>query len=117
MLKKRVRFPGASCCFPHTEMTRGEWFESFLTEAATSIRPPLSSTDWETKNLSILDIAEDAPGRLLSKIGGASVFHDLLVVEVPPEDDMVRIEVCLAHLLPKLGSVGGVERRVDVDYG
>jgi len=41
-------------------MTKGEWCESFLIEAATSIRPPLSSTDWKTKNLSILDIAEDA---------------------------------------------------------
>jgi hypothetical protein len=38
------------------------------------------------------------------------------MVEVPSEDDMVCIEVCLTHLLPELGSVGGVERRVDVDY-
>jgi hypothetical protein len=49
-------------------MTRGEWSESFFTEAAASIRPPLSSTDWETKNLSIRDIAEDAPVRPLSKV-------------------------------------------------
>ncbi len=68
MSKKRVRFPGASCCFPQTEMTRGEWSESFLIEATASIRPPLSSTDWETKNLSILDIAEDAPRRPLLKV-------------------------------------------------
>jgi hypothetical protein len=49
-------------------MTKGEWFESFLTEAVASIRPPFSSTDWETKNLSILDTAEVALGRPLSKV-------------------------------------------------
>jgi hypothetical protein len=49
-------------------MIRGEWSESFLIEAVASIHPPLSSMDWETRNLSILDIAEDAPVRLLSKV-------------------------------------------------
>ncbi len=68
MSKKRVWLSGASCCFPQTEMTRGEWFESFLTEAVASIRLPLSSMDWETKNLSILDTAEVAPGCPLSKV-------------------------------------------------
>jgi hypothetical protein len=58
---------GASC-FPQTVMMRGEWSMNFLNKAAASIHPPLSSTIWQTINLSILDTAEDAPARPLSKV-------------------------------------------------
>ncbi len=67
MSKNREGLLGASC-FPQTVMMRGEWSKSFLTEAAASIRPPLSSTVWETINLSILDTDEDAPACSLSKV-------------------------------------------------
>jgi hypothetical protein len=92
-------------------MMKGEWSESFLTEAAASIRPPLSSTDWETKNLSILDIAEDAPGRPLSKVNSflesfrklsrrqASDNPYLSVMRCQEEDSLLFI--CLSLVVPR----------------
>jgi len=91
-------------------MTRGEWSENFLTEAAASICPPLSSTDWETKNLSILDIVEDAPGRPLSKVNSflesfrklsrrqASDNPYLSVMRCQEEDSLLFI--CLSSAVP-----------------
>ncbi len=65
MSKKRGGLLGA-LCYPHIVMTRGEWSVSFLTEAATSILPPLSSKVWETINLLIRKTTEVAPVLLLS---------------------------------------------------
>ncbi len=65
MSKKRGGLLGALCC-PQIVMMRGEWSVSFLTKAAASNLPPLSSKVWETMNLSILDTAEVAPTLLLS---------------------------------------------------
>jgi hypothetical protein len=40
----------------------------FWTEVATSILPPRVSRSWETKNLSMCEIAERGPNFLLSKV-------------------------------------------------
>ncbi|CAN5951458.1 unnamed protein product [Sphagnum jensenii] len=42
-------------------MVSGEWSVSFLIEVKATIRPPLSSTDWETRNLSMRDSTEEDP--------------------------------------------------------
>ncbi|CAM6062200.1 unnamed protein product [Sphagnum tenellum] len=95
-------------------MTSGEWSESLLTEAAASIRPPLSSTDWETKNLSIQNNAEDALGRPLSKVNFLESFlklsrHQasdspyLSVIECQAEASFLFI--CLRPTVPRLAII------------
>ncbi len=56
-------------------MTSGEWFVSFLTDAAALILPPLPSISCETRNLSILDTAEQLPDLPLSYMNS---FCDIL---------------------------------------
>ncbi len=92
-------------------MTRGEWSKSFLTEAVASIRLPFSSTDWETKNLSIRDIAKDAPECPLSKVNSllesfrklsrrqASNNPYLSVMRCQEEDSLLFI--CLRPTVPR----------------
>jgi hypothetical protein len=48
-------------CYPHIVMTSGEWSVRFLSEATASILPPLSSSVWETMNLSIRETTEVTP--------------------------------------------------------
>jgi len=58
---------GGGCC-PHTVMIRGEWSDSFLTDIAVLILPPLSSMSCEIMNLLIHDTAECVPDLPLSKV-------------------------------------------------
>jgi hypothetical protein len=39
------------------------------------------------------------------------------MVEVPSQNEMIRDEVCLAHLLPELGAICGEVRRINVNNG
>ncbi len=40
------------------DMTRGEWSENFQIEMAVSILSSLESRSWETRNLSMCEIAK-----------------------------------------------------------
>jgi hypothetical protein len=39
------------------------------------------------------------------------------MVEVPSQNEMIRDEVCMAHLLPELGVICGEVRRINVNNG
>jgi hypothetical protein len=46
------------------DRTRGEWFENFWIKTVASILSPLESKSWETRNLSMREIAKCAPDHL-----------------------------------------------------
>ncbi len=73
--KKREGLFGGGWC-PQIVIMSGEWSNNFLMEAAASIRPPLSSISWETKNLSILETAEWALDLPLSNV---KFFFDIFL--------------------------------------
>jgi hypothetical protein len=57
------------------DRTKGEWSENFRIEVAASILLPLKSRSWETRNLSIRDIAKRAQDLPLSKVNSfANIF-------------------------------------------
>jgi len=39
------------------------------------------------------------------------------MVEVPSQNEMIRDEVCLAHLLPELGAICGEVRCTNINNG
>jgi hypothetical protein len=53
---------------PQTVITSGEWSEIFLIEGAASILPPLESSSWDTRNLSMRETADPCPFLALSKV-------------------------------------------------
>jgi hypothetical protein len=64
--------------WPHMDRTKGEWSKNFRIEVAASILPPLESRSWETRNLSMCEIAKCALDLPLLNINSfADIFQKL----------------------------------------
>jgi hypothetical protein len=58
VVSKYVAVLGGAEVHPQTVNTSEEWSEIFLMDGAASILPPLESSSWETRNLSIWETVD-----------------------------------------------------------